>query len=224
MNTTKEIKTLLEEVRLRLDEESRHKVEPILRGILDAAKPRTITEVQYRGDPKDQAQIEGLRATIASKDDLINALQSKTARLPLLRKQRSTGMIQTFFLAEKITRTASGGYDVQQAGLVLLNLVSFGEPVMMPGLIVLGREDASSEVPISLRLDLWGDDGRRAGQPDGARVNGTFLAGHHFFTLLANIGFVFPKPGHYRFDITMENAPEESVYHYAIHLGTCAPP
>ena len=40
----------------------------------------------------------------------------------------------------------------------------------------------------------------------------------------ANMAFVFPKPGHCRLDNTMENAPEESVYHYAIHLGKCASP
>jgi hypothetical protein len=74
MSTTKETKTLLQEVRMHLDEESHAKIEPILRGILDAAKPKTITEVVYRHDPEDTAQIEALGATIVSKDDLIRSV------------------------------------------------------------------------------------------------------------------------------------------------------
>ncbi|HVA46447.1 MAG TPA: hypothetical protein VNH11_08745 [Pirellulales bacterium] len=79
MSATKEIKTLLQELRQQLDEESQAKVEPVLRAILESAKPRTVTEVEYRSDPKDKAEIESLRTALASKDEAMRKLQ---ARLP----------------------------------------------------------------------------------------------------------------------------------------------
>jgi hypothetical protein len=38
------------------------------------------------------------------------------------------------------------------------------------------------------------------------------------------MGFTFPKPGDYRLDISIENAPQESVYHYGIDLGLLREP
>jgi hypothetical protein len=79
MSTTKEIKQLLEQVRRRLDEESRAAVEPLLRGILEAAKPEVRTQVEYRADPKDKARIEALQAEIAEKERELEKLRSKQA-------------------------------------------------------------------------------------------------------------------------------------------------
>lgn len=84
MSTTKEIKSLLHELRLQLDDEAREPIEPVLRAILDAAKPRTITEVIYRSDPQDQAEIDKLRATIAAQAETIGKLRSKLSTPPPL--------------------------------------------------------------------------------------------------------------------------------------------
>lgn len=82
MSTTKEVKALLEELRHQLDPELVPYLEPTLRKILDAAKPKTITEVEYRSDPNDRAEIESLRATIASKDEAIQKLHNSLADQP----------------------------------------------------------------------------------------------------------------------------------------------
>lgn len=79
MSATKEVKTLLQELRQQLEEETAAQVEPLLRAVLEAAKPRTVTEVEYRGDPKDKAEIESLKVALALKDEAIRKLQ---ARLP----------------------------------------------------------------------------------------------------------------------------------------------
>ncbi len=44
MSTTKEVKAILQELRARLDEETRPEVEPLLRTLLDVAKPKTVVE------------------------------------------------------------------------------------------------------------------------------------------------------------------------------------
>lgn len=84
MSTTKEIKTLLEELRRQLDPELVPHVEPTLRKILDAAKPKTVTEVVCRSDPKDRAEIESLRAQLHAKDETIRNLHFKLAAPPPL--------------------------------------------------------------------------------------------------------------------------------------------
>ncbi|HEX7449909.1 MAG TPA: hypothetical protein VF306_20280 [Pirellulales bacterium] len=82
MSTTKEVKALLEELRGKLEPDQAAYLEPMLRKILDAAKPRTVTEIHYRSDPKDEAEMKSLRATIASKDEAIRKLQAKLADRP----------------------------------------------------------------------------------------------------------------------------------------------
>ncbi|HUY93590.1 MAG TPA: hypothetical protein VMV10_32990 [Pirellulales bacterium] len=79
MSATKEVKELLKQVRQQLDAETQAKIEPILRQILEVTKPKTITEVVYRSDPKDQAAIAALQATISEKDDAIGKLRFKMA-------------------------------------------------------------------------------------------------------------------------------------------------
>jgi hypothetical protein len=79
MSTTKQTKELLDQVRRRLDKESRAAVEPILRSILDVAKPKTVTQVAYRHDPADEVQIDSLRAALVSKDEEIRKLRFKLA-------------------------------------------------------------------------------------------------------------------------------------------------
>lgn len=89
MSTTKEVKALLDELRHQLDRDQAAYLEPMLRKILDAAKPKTITEIHYRSDPKDEAEIKSLRSTIASKDEAIRKLQSKLADHPTPPKMAS---------------------------------------------------------------------------------------------------------------------------------------
>lgn len=95
MSTTKEVKALLQELRHELDDEHRAKVEPILRTILDAAKPKTVVEVEYHHDPKDAAEIESLRAVIASKEETIRKLRAKVpAPPPVLERLPFEGMLK----------------------------------------------------------------------------------------------------------------------------------
>lgn len=82
MSTTKEVKSLLEELRRQLDRDQAAYLEPVLRKILEAAKPKTIAEIHYRSDPNDEAEIKSLRATIAAKDEAIRKLQDKLADGP----------------------------------------------------------------------------------------------------------------------------------------------
>ena len=79
MATTKRIKELLQQARRELDDESRAKIEPFLRGILEAAKPEIRTQVEYRSDPRDKAKIETLQATLAAQDDELRKLRSRLA-------------------------------------------------------------------------------------------------------------------------------------------------
>ncbi|HEV3342524.1 MAG TPA: hypothetical protein VG125_19285 [Pirellulales bacterium] len=82
MSATKEVKALLDELRRQLDPDLAPHLEPVLRQILDASKPKTITAVEYRPDPRDHAEIESLRATIHTKDETIHKLQNKLADQP----------------------------------------------------------------------------------------------------------------------------------------------
>ncbi|HET6882023.1 MAG TPA: hypothetical protein VFI31_17785 [Pirellulales bacterium] len=79
MNSVKETKELLGRVRRELDEELRAKVEPILREILDVAKPKTVTQIEYRHDPEDQAAIESLRAALLAQEEQASKLRFKAA-------------------------------------------------------------------------------------------------------------------------------------------------
>ena len=84
MSTTKEVKALLDELRGKLETDQAAYLEPILRKILEAAKPKTITEVVCRSDPKDKEEIESLRSAVASKDGAIRKLQAKLPGPPPL--------------------------------------------------------------------------------------------------------------------------------------------
>lgn len=82
MSATKEVKIHLDELRAQLDPDQAAFLEPILRKILDAAKPKMVPQIEYRGDPRDKADIESLRATIHLKDEAIHKLQNKLADQP----------------------------------------------------------------------------------------------------------------------------------------------
>ena len=77
MSTAKQTKDLLDQVRRLLDEESRAAVEPVLRNILEVAKPKTVTQVEYRHDPADEAKFDAMRAALDSKDEEILKLRIK---------------------------------------------------------------------------------------------------------------------------------------------------
>jgi hypothetical protein len=76
-STTKHTKELLDQVRRLLDNESRAVVEPVLRSILEIAKPKTITQVEFRADPADKAEIEKLHAVVVSKEEELRKLRFK---------------------------------------------------------------------------------------------------------------------------------------------------
>ena len=79
MGTTKIIKELLQDLRRVLGDESRAAAEPILRRILEAAKPEIRTKIEYRSDPRDKARIESLEAKLAAQHDELEKLLSKLA-------------------------------------------------------------------------------------------------------------------------------------------------
>lgn len=59
--------------------------------------------------------------------------------------------IQTFFLAEQITRLSPGRHDVRRAGVSVLGYSSdmvFPIRMQMPALLVLRREHNSGEAPV----------------------------------------------------------------------------
>jgi hypothetical protein len=128
--------------------------------------------------------------------------------------------IQTFFLAENITRTGNR-HDVRQAAVSRIDCTAeaqFPTRFTLPAMIVLRRENTSGDDPIRLRFDLVNEDGRLAGLPRGLLAEGVFPDGNRFFYLVAKIPFEFPKPGRYRLDITSDDELEESFYHYAIDV------
>jgi hypothetical protein len=129
--------------------------------------------------------------------------------------------IQTFFLAEKITRLPDNRHDVQRAAIAFLECTPqtpFPVRFTLPGLILLRREGAAGEIPFSLRLDLVDEDGRPAGLPRRSRIEGVFPAGPRFFALVGQIDFEFPRPGNYRLDITVDEELAGNVFSYNIDL------
>jgi hypothetical protein len=128
--------------------------------------------------------------------------------------------IQTFFLAEQITRTGNR-HDVRRAALSRIDCnaeATFPTRFTLPALIVLRRENTSGDTPVSLRFDLVDEDGRLAGLPRGLLAEGVFPDGNRFFYLVAKIPFEFPRPGRYRLDITSDDELEGSLYPYAIDV------
>lgn len=129
--------------------------------------------------------------------------------------------IQTFFLAEKITRLPDNRHDVQRAAIAFLECTPPTPlPVRftLPGLILLRREGTGDAVPFTLRLDLVDEDGRPAGLPRRARIEGVFPAGPRFFALMGLIDFEFPRPGSYRLDLTVDEELAGNVFSYNIDL------
>lgn len=84
MSATKEVKVLLEDLRRQLDPDQAAHLEPTLRKILEAAKPKTVSEVVYRSDPNDIKEIEALRAQLHAQDETVRSLRFKLAAQPPL--------------------------------------------------------------------------------------------------------------------------------------------
>jgi hypothetical protein len=129
--------------------------------------------------------------------------------------------IQTFFLAERITRVGRNRHDVQHAAISLMECTAetpFPCQFTLPALMVLRRESRTGNTPFTLRLDLVDEDGKLAGKPRRMLVKGAFPDGYWFFTLMAKIELEFPRPGTYRLDITPDEGLAGSIYHYAIDI------
>jgi hypothetical protein len=129
--------------------------------------------------------------------------------------------IQTFFLAEEITRTELNRHNVRHAAFAFLECTpqtAFPVRLTFPSLMLLRRESSFGETPVSLRFVLVDEDGRQAGQPRGQVVKSVFPDGHRFFSLMGNIDFEFPAPGRYRLDITVDEELAGNVFTYNIDL------
>jgi hypothetical protein len=129
--------------------------------------------------------------------------------------------IQTFFLAEQITRHADNSHDVRRAAVAFFECTPqtpFPVRFTMAGLFLLRREGTQGETEFSLRLDLVDEDGRLAGKPHRGRVTGVFPAGFRFFTLTGLIDLEFPRPGSYSLDITVDEEFAGNVFSYNIDL------
>lgn len=129
--------------------------------------------------------------------------------------------IQTFFLAEQITRHGDNRHDVQRAAVAYFECaphVQFPVSFTLPGLILLRREGTGSETPFTLRLDLVDEDGKPAGKPCRGLVTGVFPAGPRFYTLMGKIDLEFPRLGSYRLDITVDEEFAGNVFSYDIDL------
>ena len=129
--------------------------------------------------------------------------------------------IQTFFLAEQITRHPDNRHDVQRAAVAFFECTPqtrFPVRFTLPGLILLRREGTGGETPFTLRLDLVDEDGMPAGKPHRGLVTGVFPAGPRFFALMGKFDFEFPRPGSYRLDITVDEEFAGNVFSYNIDL------
>lgn len=129
--------------------------------------------------------------------------------------------IQTFLLATKVTRVAKNRFDVEQAALNSLEFPpesSFPYRLSLPALMLLRREIASSEAPISLLFDLVDEDGRSSGHPSHFLFRSVFPAGTRYAYFPTQIAFEFPSPGNYRLDITADEGLTAGVYSYGIDI------
>ena len=129
--------------------------------------------------------------------------------------------IQTFFLAEEITRLSAGRHDVRLAVASVMSYTPetrFPVCFTLPALIVLRRENICGPTAVHLRFDLVDEDGRSAGRPRRWPVQSAFADGNRFLYIMAKIAFDFPKPGRYRLDITSQDELDGPLYHYAIDL------
>jgi hypothetical protein len=129
--------------------------------------------------------------------------------------------IQTFFLAESITRHPDNRHDVQRAAIAFFECTPqtpFPVRFTLPGLILLRREGTAGETPFTLALNLVDEDGRPIGLPRRGRIEGVFPPGPRFFALMGKIDFEFPKPGSYRLDLTLDDDFAGSMFSYNIDL------
>jgi hypothetical protein len=88
--------------------------------------------------------------------------------------------IQTFFLAERVTRLADNRHDVRRASVAFFECLPqtpFPVRFTLPGLVLLWRENPRGAAPFSLRFDLVDEDGQPAGKPCRAVVRDVFPPG-----------------------------------------------
>jgi hypothetical protein len=129
--------------------------------------------------------------------------------------------IQTFFLAEQITRLSPGRWDVRRAAVCIMECSAdtrFPYQLTLPALAVLRRENTDGELPVQLCFELVDEDGRPAGLPRRWLTQSVFADRNRFLYVTGNITFEFPGQGRYRLDITTDDELDESVYHYAIDM------
>src|SRR5262245_58631511 len=100
--------------------------------------------------------------------------------------------VQTFFLAEEITRLADNRHDVRRAAIAYLECTPqspFPQRFTLVGLILLRRESTGGEAPFTLRFDLVDEDGRPTGLPRRHLLQAIFPAGPRFYILAGQIEF-----------------------------------
>ena len=128
--------------------------------------------------------------------------------------------IQTFFLAEKITRLPDNRHDVQRVAIAFLECTPqtpFPVRFTLPGLILLRREGTGGEAPFTLRV-TWST--RTAGPPGSPAVGSSRAVPRRpaLFALMGKFDFEFPKPGSYRLDITVDEGLAGNIFSYNIDL------
>jgi hypothetical protein len=182
-------------------------------------------KVRYTAVPARQPipSSGGSQRLSASPDDflLAHGLAGYTIRHRGVQTREAEMEIQTFFLAEQITRHADNRHDVQRAAVAYFECTPqtpFPVRFTLPGLILLRREGRSAQTPFTLRLDLVDEDGKPAGQPRHGLIDGTFPAGPRFFLLMGKIDLEFPRPGSYRLDITVDQELAGNVFSYDLDI------
>jgi hypothetical protein len=128
--------------------------------------------------------------------------------------------IQSFLLAKKVTMTDEH-YDVEGACVASMECTPetpFPVRFTAPALILLSRENSSSDAPSTLRFDLVDADGRRVGAPRQLMCRVLFPHGKWFARTMLKIDFEIPSPGRYRLDITPDEGQTEGVYQYTITI------
>src|SRR5437868_5811940 len=129
--------------------------------------------------------------------------------------------IQTFFLAEQVSRLADDRDDVRRAAIS--HLVC-GPGAVFPflfkaaSLMLLRRETTSGNTPFTLRYTLVDEDGKQTGQPSGQTYQCVFPDGQRFYKVLNLIEFIFPGLDRYRLDITLDEGLAGAVYTYDFDL------
>ncbi len=128
--------------------------------------------------------------------------------------------IQTFLLAETITRHPDNRHDVIRAAIAYFEVpreTPFPVTFSLPALILLRRETTGGESPFTLRFDLVDEDCRPIGRPHG-HAPGMFPPGPRYYSLTTVLEFEFPRPGNYRLDVTVDQGFAAHVFSYNIDL------